>query len=513
MSDNKVMRTAAVAGGAAAAVLGVLMAKYPDRAIFSERMDESIPFIGGAPLFGSLFRQLANVDTAYDLMFSDFERLGVLTTATQAFGLPPTINTIDPRNVEHILKNNFANYVKGDQMMYAMGHLFGHGIFVANGDQWKYQRKTASHIFNVMNFRDHFTDVFVKELNLMCDRIFDKKAANGEQVDFHDIMFKFTLDSFVYLGFGVQLNALLNKGKVPFAASFDEAQINCFDRFLNPFLPIQEALQPILKPGSTTVKDHLRVVNEFAHGIISQRREELAKGGEFKDLLSRFMNTKNENGELLDDKTLRDMVLNFIIAGRDTTAQALSWTFYMLMLHPRVEAKLFKEVQENITDDIEKDSPAMYEVIRKMIYAHAVFFEVLRLYPSVPTNVKVALEDDILPDGTPVRKGDSVTWSPYGQGRSEKVWGPDAKSFRPERWITEEGELRRETQGKWPAFHAGPRVCLGQNLATLEALVAIVMLLRRYKFELVPNQTITYQVSLTHPMKYGMKVYTEKRRS
>lgn len=283
------------------------------------------------------------------------------------------------------------------------------------------------------------------------------------------------------LGFGVQLNALLNKGKVPFAASFDEAQINCFDRFLNPFLPIQEALQPILKPGSTTVKQHLRVVNEFAHGIINQRREELAKGGEFKDLLSRFMSTKNENGELLDDETLRDMVLNFIIAGRDTTAQALSWTFYMLMLHPRVEAKLFKEVQENITDDLEKDSPAMYEVIRKMIYAHAVyvkrsisvdypahtyfnrFFEVLRLYPSVPTNVKVALEDDVLPDGTPVRKGDSVTWSPYGQGRSEKVWGPDAKSFRPERWITEDGELRRETQGKWPAFHAGPRVCLGND--------------------------------------------------
>lgn len=80
MSDSKAMRSAAVAGGAAAAVLGALMAKYPDRAIFSKRMDESIPFIGGAPLFGSLFRQLANVDTAYDLMLSDFERLDVLTT-------------------------------------------------------------------------------------------------------------------------------------------------------------------------------------------------------------------------------------------------------------------------------------------------------------------------------------------------------------------------------------------------------------------------------------------------
>lgn len=91
------------------------------------------------------------------------------------------------------------------------------------------------------------------------------------------------------------------------------------------------------------------------------------------------------------------------------------------------------------------------------------------------------------------------------------MWGADAREFKPERWITAEGDLRRESQGQWPAFHAGPRVCLGQNLATLEALVAMAFLVKRYKFKLVSGQNITYQVSLTLPMKEGMKVYVEHR--
>lgn len=79
----------------------------------------------------------------------------------------------------------------------------------------------------------------------------------------------------------------------------------------------------------------------------------------------------------------------------------------------------------------------------------------------MPANQKYALNDDVWPDGTNIKKGDYIVWDPWAQGRSEKVWGPDAKQFKPERWITPEGELRRESQGQWPAFHAGPRTCLG----------------------------------------------------
>ncbi|KAI9255264.1 cytochrome P450 [Phascolomyces articulosus] len=503
------LASAVVASGAA--VLGYLSLKYNDRAVFSERPNTAI-FSPGAPLFGSLFEQIKNKDRILDHADYLMNKHDTLTFGQTVLGLPPQIMTIDPNNVEHVLKTNFSNYVKGPQMMYAMGDLFGHGIFVANGSQWRWQRKAASLIFNVVNFRDHFSEVFIKELEILSKDIFDKKAENGKPIDFHDVIYKFTLDSFVYLGFGKQLNSLMSKEKVPFAESFDICQHACFERFVDPFTNLRESLKPIFKPGTKTIKDHLKVVNEFAYGLVNDRREQLKSGGEYKDLLSRFMNAKNENDEPLSNEELRDTVLNFIIAGRDTTAQALSWCFYNLMLHPRIEAKLVEEINQFIPEDASSlDAPAFYEVIKQMKYAHAVFYEVLRLYPSVPTNVKVALDDDVLPDGTQIHKGDSVTWSSFSMGRSDKIWGPDARSFKPERWLSEDGELKRESAGQWPAFHAGPRVCLGQNLATLEALIAIVMLLKRYKFSLVPNQSVTYGVSLTHPMRDGMQVFIERR--
>ncbi|KAG2223721.1 hypothetical protein INT45_003445 [Circinella minor] len=509
MSSADTLVGAAAASGAA--ILGLLSLKYNDRALFTDRPNTQV-FSPGTPLFGSLFEQIKNKDRILEHMDYLLNKHDTLTFGQTVFGLPPQIMTINPENVEHVLKTNFSNYVKGPQMKYAMTDLFGHGIFVANGEQWKWQRKAASLIFNVVNFRDHFSEVFIKELEIISSEIFDKKAENGKSVDFHDVIYKFTLDSFVYLGFGKQLDSLRSKKKVPFAESFDICQHASFERFVDPFTDLRESFKPIFKPGTKTIKQHLQVVNDFAYGLVNDRREQIKNGGEYKDLLSRFMNAKNEHNQPLSNEELRDTVLNFIIAGRDTTAQALSWCFYNLMLHPRVEAKLLEEITNNIPEDESLlDAPAFYEVIKKMKYAHAVFYEVLRLHPSVPTNVKVALDEDVLPDGTPIHKGDSITWSPYCMGRSEKIWGPDARSFRPERWLSENGELKRESAGQWPAFHAGPRVCLGQNLATLEALIAIVMLLKRYKFSLVPNQSVTYGVSLTLPMKDGMHVFVERR--
>lgn len=282
--------------------------------------------------------------------------------------------------------------------------------------------------------------------------IFDKACNEHQIVDFHEIMFKFTLDSFIELGFGVELNALSTAGKVPFAAAFDEAQKNTFVRFVNPIWPATERIISFLTPWKPNMNNHLEIVDSFARDVIEKRRAQLAAGEIHKDLLSRFMDARNNNGNLLNNDELRDIVLNFVIAGRDTTAQALSWTFYMLMCHPRVEKQLLEEIKKFVSDDDLVDSASLFEKIKSMTYAHAVFYEVLRLYPSVPLNQKFALNDDIWPDGTHIKKGDYILWCPYVQGRTEKVWGPDAKIFRPERWITDEGELKRESQGQWPGI-------------------------------------------------------------
>ncbi|KAI9010412.1 cytochrome P450 [Phycomyces nitens] len=509
-NKNTLPSNLSIAGSTVLGVLIILALKYPDRAVFTKRRDD-VPTVKGLPLVGHLFNMLMNKHRILELQQEAFDSTKSLTLVMSSLGLPPGIITIDPRNVEHVLKTNFANYVKGEWFNYCTEHLLGHGIFNANGEQWRWQRKAASLIFNVKNFRDQFTDVFMDEIEIMCSETLDKAVESGEVIDLHDQMYRFTLDSFVHLGFGVQLDSLRTKEEVTFAASFDACQHYSFEKFANPFVDYFNAIDKITHPWKKTINQHIKTIDDFASSVISKRRAELALGETHTDLLSRFMNAKNENGESLSDKELRDTVLNFVIAGRDTTAQALSWTFYCLAGAPEAEKKLFEEIQKHFKDEKAMDSTEMYETIKDMTYAHAVFHEVLRLFPSVPLNQKLALEADVLPDGTKIDKGDTISWMPYGSARTVAIWGPDAASFKPERWINEEGELRRESQGKWPAFHGGPRVCLGQNLATLEALVAIIFLIKRYKFTMVPNQNITYKTSLTLPMKNGLMVTVEKR--
>ncbi|CAO3693849.1 unnamed protein product [Rhizopus stolonifer] len=511
LKDIPVGQQVAFAGAVASSALALLSIKYHDRPTFYEH-NKDIPYVKGYPLLGNLPTLLSNIERIYDHQLDMFEELDVLTLKAPAAGLPKAIITIDPQNVEYLLKTNFSNYLKGPNFDKNLNELLGHGIFNANGEQWKYQRKTASHIFNVKNFRDDFTNVFIKEMHVMFDNILEKACKQGSCIDFHAIMFKFTLDSFVYLGFGVQLDSLLKEGNVPFAESFDFLQRRGAERFIDPTMRVKETFSNIFQAKEKTTKYNLHVIDSFAQEVIDKRRQEIDAGMEVKkDLLGRFMAASNETGEKLGDKELRDAVLNFIIAGRDTTAQALSWLFYSISLQPRIEKKMLQEINQHITDNLEQDSSALYEAINNMPYIHAVFYETLRLFPSVPSNQKYALNDDIWPDGTHVKAGTYISWSPYAQGRAEKVWGDDAKQFNPERWIDEQGKLKRESAGKWPAFHAGPRICLGQNLATLEALVCVIMLLRRYSFTLMQNQTVTYDLSLTLPMKHGLKMFVEKR--
>ncbi|KAI9274186.1 cytochrome P450 [Sporodiniella umbellata] len=511
MKDFPGAQQIAIAGAVVSSAIALLAVKYHDRPIFHEHAKE-IPAYKGLPLVGNLPGILRDLPIIYDRQLLMFEQLDTLTLEAPALGIPRSIITIDPLIVEHVLKTNFANYLKGPTMKEYLTELLGHGIFNANGEQWKYQRKTASHIFNVKNFRDDFTNVFIKEMHVMFDNVLEKASETGNSIDFHGLMFKFTLDSFVYLGFGVQLDSLLKEESVPFAESFDFLQRNCAARFMDPASKLKERFANMFQAKEKTIPYNLKVIDTFAQEVIEKRRKEIAAGEEKKDLLGRFMAASNESGERLNDKELRDAVLNFIIAGRDTTAQALSWLFYSISLQPRIEKKILQEISQHITDDIEKDAAALYEVINNMPYIHAVFYETLRLFPSVPSNQKYALEDDILPDGTHIKGGTYIAWIPYAQGRSTKVWGEDAKVFKPERWIDEDGRVKRETAGKWPAFHAGPRICLGQNLATLEALVCVIMLLRRYSFTLLPNQEVAYDLSLTLPMRNGMKMFVEKRK-
>ncbi|KAF9147409.1 hypothetical protein BGX20_006655 [Mortierella sp. AD010] len=158
--------------------------------------------------------------------------------------------------------------------------------------------------------------------------------------------------------------------------------------------------------------------------------------------------------------------------------------------------KLFQEV-----DDVVQGSHPTYETYKKQKYAEACFYE-------VPRNIRRCEKDDILPDGTKVYAGEWVTWSTYAMGRSELVWGPDAKKYKPSRWINTE----KPSQSKFNSFHAGPRVCLGQQFATIEALTIIAMILQSFDLKLEdPSRVPTYKPSLIFPMAGGLNVRVSRR--
>ncbi|KAI9245275.1 cytochrome P450 [Helicostylum pulchrum] len=494
-------------------IAGALALKYPDRALFDEHR-ENVPHPDGLPILGSLLALSKNKERYFEFLLEIYEQLDTLTFRLSSLTIQRNISTIDPRNIEYILKTNFSNYNKSDTFKNTFHDFLGNGIFNTDGENWKLQRRTASQIFHVKNFQTEFSSIFVRHIQVMSDHIFDKAADQSQPIDFHEVMLKFTMDTFVEIAFGVKINSLLKQ--VEFAESFDAIQLYNFLSMVFPLHTVTNKIKETLnfRSDKKTIAQHMSIINTFVYNIIEERRSqpENTESAYFKtDLLLRFMKAKNSKGDPYTDEELRNSMLNFIVAGRDTSAQTLSWLFYNVMLYPRIENKLLDEIIEFMPDGIENDTVKLYEAIQKMTYSHAMLYEVLRLYPAVPGNRKQALKDDVLPDGTVVYKGDEVTFQPFCQGRHEKVWGPDAKEFKPERWISEKGDLLKVDGGKFVAFHAGPRVCLGQNMATLEIVIAMALLIKNYKFKSFPGHKVEFLNQITLSMKNGMRVYVEKR--
>lgn len=189
-------------------------------------------------------------------------------------------------------------------------------------------------------------------------------------------MFIFVANYYTFrLGFSVQLNSLI--GRAEFADSFDALQMHAFNMFFIPFIDTFETIKHYTHYWckQKSIRQHVDVINTFAYGIIQERRKKelIADHNDSQsDILHRFMTCKNEKGQPLTDTDLRDVVLNFLLAGRDTTAAALSWTFYNLLLYPEIETKVLQEVNQFISDTVESDSVQLYEVVQKMNYTHAV---------------------------------------------------------------------------------------------------------------------------------------------
>ncbi|KAF9114953.1 hypothetical protein BGX27_009383 [Mortierella sp. AM989] len=420
-------------------------------------------------------------------------------------GLGRVINISDPEMVDHVLKANFWAYVKGPYLKKSLGPLVGEGIFGADGEHWRWQRKLASHIFNVKSFRTYTSDVFCREANLAIDYL-SAVADTDKVVDLQNIFYLFTLDSFGEIAFGQAFGCLKDpEREVEFAVSFDRLNHALSERIISPIWKLKDWWTG----NGKVVERDTKIVHDFAYNVIKKRREELTNGDKSeqnKDLMQLFMDATDENGQPLSDEMLKDELINMILAGRDTTAQALSWMFYLLHRN-EASSDTLSQLREEIDRTLNGAQPT-YESTKQQKYAEACFHETLRLYPSVPQNLKLCVEDDVLPGGPRVYKGEYVGWCPWAMGRLDYIWGPDAKEYKPERWLTGE----KPSSSKFVSFHLGPRTCLGQQFATIEAITIMSMLLQKFTFELVdPSQEPAYLPALTLPMSVGLPVRVKRR--
>ncbi|KAI5067023.1 hypothetical protein GOP47_0017551 [Adiantum capillus-veneris] len=469
------------------------------------------------PLIGCVVEQASNFDLLHDWLLYYFRRLATFSVPMMSIN---NTFTVDPLNVEHILKTNFRNYPKGELIHERFVDVLGDGIFNVDGEKWVRQRKVAVLEFSSSKLRDHSINAFrTKALKLI--HVLSLAACSNQAVDLQDLFMRLTLDSICEVAFGVDPESLSPElPSVPFANAFDEANRLIIRRYVDIFWKVKRALN---LGAEARLRRCVQVVDDFIYGVINTRRAELKDAQpdstERADLLSRFMSLPNEEGAPYTDKHLRDVVVNFIIAGRDTTALTLSWLFSMLCEHPRVVQNILEEAKSvlaangkgNGTVDFDKcDVPDFarlltYQALNKMAYLHASITEALRLYPAVPLESKIAVSDDVFPDGTKIKAGNFVSYAPYAMGRLEYIWGPDVMEFKPERWLRD-GAFQPQSPFKLTAFQAGPRMCLGKDSAYLQMKMTTLMLLKFFSFKLVDNHPLKYSMMVVLYMANGLKI-------
>ncbi|KAL2934632.1 Cytochrome P450 94A2 [Bienertia sinuspersici] len=427
-----------------------------------------------------------------------------------------SIMTANPANVEHILKIQFPIYQKGLFQHSILRDLLGDGIFNVDGEKWKFQRQVASYEFNTKSLRKFVETVVDAELFNRLIPFLSNAAKNQTVLDFQDILQRFAFDNICKIAFGYDpeyLTPSLPQNK--FAAAFDDAVKISAMRF-RTFFPIIWKMRRFLNNGpEKKLREAVLEVNELANSIVKQKKQDMmlnSEGGlsssETEDLLSRFLKSGH-----YDEKFVSDIVISFMLAGRDTTSAALTWFFWLLHRNKRVEEEIVKEIHKN---KVKTEHSSVYEDVKDMVYIHAALCESMRLYPPVPADTKEAAEDDVLPDGTPVKKGMMVTYHPYAMGRMEALWGPDWAEFRPERWLEVEDQKWKfipMDPYTYPVFQAGPRICLGKEMAFLQMKRVVAGILERFRVipEMEQGFEPVYIPHLTAKMQGGLPVRMEER--
>ncbi|KAJ3701670.1 hypothetical protein LUZ61_005375 [Rhynchospora tenuis] len=470
------------------------------------------------PVLGIIPTLLVNIHNGYDWATNALIRAGgTFPFRGIWFGKYYGAATAIPENIEYILKTRFSNFPKGKYYRERFSELLGDGIFNADDQTWREQRRAATAEMHSSKFAEYSAETVRSLVHSKLLVVLNWLSKTESSVDLQDLFLRFTFDNICRAAFGVNPGCLaIGLPDIPFANAFESATENTLFRFIVPPF-VWKPMRALNIGTEKQLKAAVQTVHEFAEKTVLNRRNEFKNINGFTercDLLSRLMITDAK----FSDKFLKDFCISFILAGRDTSSVALAWFFWLLHRHPHVERHIIDEINNIIKGRTETNYTVYSHVeivftaeeLKQMHYLQAAISETLRLYPPVPLDFKEALEDDVLPDGTVVKKGARVIYVMYSMARMEGIWGKDCREFKPERWLRD-GIFTNENSFRYVVFNAGPRLCIGKKFAYMQMKMVAASILLRYHVEVVEKQEVVPKLTTTLYMKNGLRVNLKKR--
>jgi cytochrome P450 len=388
-----------------------------------------------------------------------------------------------PDAIEDVLVNQARKFVKG-RVLQKNKRLFGAGLLTSEGEFWLRQRRLSQPAFHrarIATYAEAMVDYAAKLASSWKD---------GERRDIHTEMMRLTLQIVGKTLFGIELDR-----EVQEVGHALEALMELNSNFRRLIMV------PAWLPTPTNIKAEMAIrrLDKIIYRIIAERRASRIDNG---DLLSMLLRAQDDDGSRMTDEQLRDEALTLFLAGHETTAVALSWTWWLLAQHPEVEKKLHAELNSILAgrNPTIEDLPALR-------YTERIVTESMRLYPPAWGMARLALED-VEVAGYPLEKGWGVSFAQWIVHRDPR-WYESPEEFRPERW---EGDLaKRIPRYAYFPFGGGSRQCIGNSFAMMETTLVLATIAQRFRFKLVPEHPVVPIASITLRPRYGIKVVLEKR--
>ena len=390
-----------------------------------------------------------------------------------------------PDYIEQVLVTDNRKFIKG-RILRKNKQLFGNGLLTSEGDFWLRQRRLAQPAFHRGRVAS-YADTMVRYASRIA-----KEWRSGEECDIHAEMMRLTLSIVAKTLFDADVDREAKRVGHALEAIM---HLNSDFRKL--------ILTPTWLPTPRKIRATIATakLNRIIYRFIEERR---TSGVDKGDLLSMLLAARDDDGSRMTDRQLRDEAITIFLAGHETTANALAWTWMLLAQNPQVEAKLHEEL-----DRVLGGRPPTVDDLPSLRYTNNVITESLRLYPPAWGMARVAIEDTEIA-GYPIPKGCGVSLAQWVVHRDPR-WFEAPLEFRPERW---EGDLlKRLPRFAYFPFGGGPRQCIGNNFAVMEANLLLATLAQQFRISLVPGREIIPAASITLRPKTGIWGKIEKRNS